>query len=135
MMLGYLALVFGAVLSAVLVYLLWVSFGFCKTNCSVCKGYLKRTTQHKDHYVRRQFYKRYIDFVYEYRVDGKTYVVSGGAPGTKSNLKDCADIVFQKKNPRRAYVHGLTFPIQPIAAALLFLPCVGLLVSGICMVV
>ena len=104
------------------VYLFNRSLGFRRHLCGKCKGYLKETKQLKDVYIGvryARFYKRYIEYVYVYRVDGKEYFLDGGVPGTKNGLRNCVDIIYQKKKPQRAYISDMDFPIESVYACLL----------------
>ena len=115
-------------------YFIFLSAGFRKKHCAKCKGYLVNTIQHENYYSggkAGRFYKRYLDYDYVYRVNRKEYHISGGVPGVKSNMSQVVDIVYQKKNPKLAYIHRLTFPIQPIIALFLFPLCVTLIICGI----
>ena len=99
------------------------SLGFRRHLCGKCKGYLKNTIQLKNVYLPSgsfaRFYKRYIEYVYVYRVDGKEYFVDGGVPGTKNVLRNCVDVIYQKKKPQRAYISDLYGPIEGSYACLL----------------
>ncbi len=131
---GYVALFFGAVIFLIDLYFVYISFGFCKRYCARTKGYLVNTTQHKDIYVggkSGKFYRRYLDYVYVYRVSGKEFRISGGVPGVKSDISRVVDIIYQKKNPQLAYINRLTFPMQPIVALLLSLLWIMLIVCGL----
>ena len=136
-MLGYVALFVGIVIFFFDVYFIFLSAGFRKKHCAKCKGYLVNTIQHKNYYSggkAGKFYKRYLDYDYVYRVNRKEYHISGGVSGVKSNMSQVVDIVYQKKNPKLAYIHRLTFPIQPIIALLLFPLCVMLVICGIILI-
>ena len=114
------------------VYLFCRVLGYRRHLCGKCKGYLKEIKQLKDVYIglrTGRFYKRYIDYAYVYRVDGKEYFIDGGVPGTKNGLRNCVDIIYQKKKPQRAYISDLYGPIEGSVACficpvwLLFLIC------------
>ena len=124
--LGYIKLFVGFVLVLSEIYLIFISVGFRKKHCKRCKGYLVNTIQRKNCYIGpfSRFYKHYIEYDYEYRVNGKEYHTSGSGPGVKSNLRQVVDIVYQKNNPKLAYIHRLTFPMQPIIAIILFPLCI-----------
>ena len=133
-MLGHVVLFVGIILSLAEIYFIFISIGFRKKQCKRCRGYLINTIQHKNHYSGGKcgrFYKSYLDYDYIYRVNGKEYHISGGVPGVKSNISQVVDIVYQKKNPKFAYIHRFTFPIQPIIALLLFPLCVMFVICGI----
>lgn len=128
---GYVSLFLGIVLFLYEVYLLIVTVGYGKKRCAKCKGYLRKTMHYKDKYIGRfvgRFYKHYTDYVYEYTVNGKKYEIFGGFPGTKNNLNNTVDIIYQQKNPKHAYIHKITFPIQPLIMILL-LPLCALFIS------
>ena len=132
--LGSLSLVVGTALFVVTVYLLLVSLGFRKGQCSKCKGYLTATTHHKNKYVggkRGRFYKHYSDYVYEYRVNGQTFTISGGIPGTKSNLNHAVEVIYQKRRPQYAYIRKLTLPVQPLLLLFSIPLCVLFLLCGV----
>ena len=104
------------------IYLFNRSLGYRRHLCGKCKGYLWETKQLKNVYIGRKyagFYKRYIEYVYVYRVDGKEYFIDGSGPGTKNGLRNCVDIIYQKKKPQRAYISDMTFPIESVYACLL----------------
>ena len=105
------------------VYLFYRALGFRRHLCGKCKGYLKNTIQLKNVYLPSgsfaRFYKRYIEYVYVYRVDGKEYLLDGGNPGTKKVLRNSVDIIYQKRKPERAYISDMTFPVESIYACLL----------------
>lgn len=117
--LGRLLLAAAIVVFVAEVYLLFVSLGFRKSKCSKCKGYLKIAQQRQNVYIRRLFYKNYLNYTYEYRVNGKLYSISGGVPGVKGNLKSVVDIRYQQRNPKLAYISHLTIPMKPIIFVLL----------------
>ena len=131
---GYAALFVGIVIFFFDVYFIFLSAGFRKKHCAKCKGYLVNTIQHKNYYSggkAGRFYKRYLDYDYVYRVNRKEYHISGGVPGVKGNMSQVVDIVYQKKDPKLAYIYRLTFPIQPIIALLMFTLCVMFVICGI----
>ena len=137
-MLGYMAIFVGSVLFFLDVYFIYISLGFRKTKCAKCKGYLASTNQHKNHYVggkSGRFYKHYLDYVYVYRVNGTEYHISGGISGTKGNIRSAVDIIYQKNNPKLAYINKLTLPIQPIIAISLFPLWVMIVICGIFLII
>ena len=117
-MLGYVSLSLGAIIFLIDLYLLFASLGYRKKNCRKCKGYLDDTTQLKNVYIggkAKRFYKRWLEYTYTYSVGGKRYRISGGVPGVRNNVKNIVDIVYQTKNPKRAYIDRLTFPLlEPV---------------------
>lgn len=130
---GYVVLFAGTSIFLIDLYFVCISFGFRKTQCGKCKGYLTNIVQQRDVYVgvkSGRFYKHYLDYVYVYRISGKEYRISGGVPGMKSNVRQVVDITYQKKNPKFAYIDRLTFPIQPIVALTLCPLWVMLIVFG-----
>ena len=133
-MLGHVALFVGMIIFLADVYFVFVSIRFRKSQCKRCRGYLVNTVQRKNHYSggkAGRIYKNYSDYDYVYRVDGKEYHICGGVPGVKGNISRVVDIVYQKKNPKLAYIHRLTFPIQPIIAVLLSPLWIALTACGI----
>jgi hypothetical protein len=108
----------GAIIFLLDLYLFFASLGYRKKNCRKCKGYLEDTTQLKNVYIggkASRFYKRWLEYTYVYSVDGKQYRVSGGVPGVRNNVKNIVDIIYQTKNPKRAYIDRLTFPLlEPV---------------------
>ena len=118
------------------VYLLYRALGYRRHLCGKCKGYLKETKQLKNVYIgfkAGRFYKRYIEYVYVYRVDGKEYFVDGGVPGTKNGLRNFVDIIYQKRKPERAYISDMAFPIESVYACLLCPLWIILIICGIFM--
>ena len=135
---GYVTIAVGLLLFLLDLYFFLVSLGFRKNRCQKCKGYLMDTTQYKDFYSggkSGRFYKRYIDYTYVYRVDGKQYFVSDGNPGTKGNLPRTVDVIYQKNHPEFAYIKNLTFPEQPIFAAALCPLWIMLTVCGFLLII
>lgn len=90
------------------VWALWVYFHFKSKYCSKCKGFLRKEQYFKKRKVGGYHSDRYVndwvDSLYTYKVDGKEYGVSGGAHGKKGSSPCTVDIVYQTKNPKRAYV-------------------------------
>lgn len=135
---GYDTILAGSILFFLEVYFIYISLGFRKNKCAICKGFLVSTKQYKNIYVggkTGRFYKRYLDFEYEYRVNGKEYHISGSGLGTKGNLRSAVDITYQKNNPKHAYINKLTLPIQPIVAIVLFPLWVIVVIYGISMII
>ncbi len=135
---GYIAIFVGTVLFVLDVYMAYISLGFRKSNCHKCKGYLVNTNQQMNHYAggkAGRFYKHYLDYEYVYHVNGAEYRISGGVPGTKGNISSSVDIIYQKKNPKLAFVHNLTLPIQPIVAILLLPLWAMILTCGVLLVI
>ena len=133
-MLGYGLLFFGILIFVLNLYFFFISCGFRKNQCKKCKGFLRNTIQHENIYVGMKggrFYKHFLDYLYVYRVNGKEYSISGGVPGTKRNIRPAVEIIYQKKNPKYAYVRGLTFPIQPVIAFLLCPLWILLVICGV----
>lgn len=119
------------------IYLFYVSYGYRRHLCGKCKGYLKNTKQYKNIYRPSAgfaaFYKRYIDYVYVYSVDGKEYFIDGGVPGTKNGLRNCVDVIYQKKKPKRAYIADLYGPIEGAIACLVCPVWIIFIICGIFM--
>ena len=115
-------------------YFAVIAVGYKKKYCSKCKGYLTNTTQRKNVYIggkNGRFYKHYLNFKYTYRVNGKVYEISDGVPGTKNNINSAVDIIYQKRNPKFAYIHNLTIPFEPIITFLLIPVWILLLICAI----
>ena len=99
-------------ISALLLYAsvwsLWVFFHFKPKYCSKCKGFLRKEQYFEKRkvgsYYSDEYTKDWLDSVYVYKIDGKEYSVSGGAHGKKGSSPCTVDIVYQTKNPKRAYV-------------------------------
>ena len=135
---GYVTVAVGIFLFLLDLYFLLISLGFRKTLCEKCKGYLTDTMQYKDVYrggKSGRFYKRFIEYAYVYRVDGKQYSVSGGNSGTKGNLPRTVDVIYQKNHPEFASIKDLTFPEQPIVAAMLCPLWIMLTVCGFLLII
>ena len=135
---GYVAICVGIALFFLDVYLVYISLGFRKNKCNKCKGYLASTSQYRNHYAggkAGRFYKHYLEYVYVYRVNGTEYRIFGGIPGTKENMNSSVDIIYQKRNPKLAYIKKLTFPIQPIVAILLFPLWIMIVMCGIFLII
>ncbi len=135
---GYTVVFVGIMLFLLDIYFVYVTLGFRKNKCNKCKGYLSTITQHKNHYVggkAGRLYDNYLNYVYVYRINGKEYRISGGIPGTKGNISSSVDIIYQKKNPKLAYINKFTFPIQPIVAILLCPLWIMIAICGIFMII
>ena len=119
---GYMTMTIGIFLFFLNLHFFLISLNFRKNRCEKCKGYLTDITQYKDVYrggKSGQFYKRFIDYAYVYRVNGKQYSVTGGNQWGKGDLPRTVDIIYQKNHPAFAYIKGMTFPEQPIVAIML----------------
>ncbi len=130
---GYILLIVGIIIFIIDVYLFFISLNFAKKRCGKCKGFLLNTVQQKNVYVggkSGRFYKHYLNYVYIYRVNGKEYRISGGVSGTKDNISSTADVIYQKNNPKFAYIKNLTLPIQPILALIICPVWIMLMVCG-----
>lgn len=135
---GIAGVIIGVLIFLLDAYFVYVSVGFGEKHCLKCKGYLNRTTQHKNKYVGNltgRIHKNFVNYEYSYTVNGKTYHISGGVPGKENDLSRVVDITYQKRNPRYSYVKNLTFPIQPAVAAALCPLWIILVVCGVNMVV
>ena len=118
----YLVLTVFLIIFLIDLYFTVVSLGYRKKYCAKCKGYLLNTQQRRDVYIggaTGRFYKHYLDYKYTYKINGKTYEISDGTPGTKKNIPYCVDIIYQKKNPKFAYIKNLTIPFEPVIAFIL----------------
>ena len=118
---GYVILIIGTIVFLFDLYLAFVSLNFQKKRTKRVKGYLTATKSSKNVYRRgrNHFYKHYATFVYNYRVNGKLYQTSGGVPAKKGVLPSVAEIIYQKRNPKLAYVDQLSKPIYPVLCLLL----------------
>ena len=117
---GYVILIIGSIVFLIDLYLALVSLNFQKKRTKSVRGYLTTTKSSKDVYKRgNHFYKHYVTFVYNYRVNGKLYQASGGVPCKKGNLPSVVEIIYQKWNPKLAYVNQLSRPIHPFLCLLL----------------
>ncbi len=126
------SLIAGICLLSLDIYLFYVASGYRRHLCGKCKGYLKNTKQlHNVHKGGKfgRFYKTYIDYVYVYRVGGTEYFIEDGRPGTKNDLRYTVDIIYQKKNPKRAYIEGLNLHFE---ASIAFLLCPVWIMFVIC---
>lgn len=128
---GYIILLIAIIVLLIDLYFAFVSIEFLKKRCGKCKGYLVRTIQHKNIYIRRHFYRHYLDFVYVYRVNEKEYNLAGRVPATKSMVRSVVEVIYQKKNPKLAYIKNLTIPNQPIISILLCPAWIILVVLGV----
>ncbi len=134
MILPYVFCFFGICFLIAAVILTVISAGFRRSNTLQTIGYLEKTNTQHNVYIggkTGRWYKNWTDYSYVYRVDGKKYTLSNGAPGKQDNLKNTVTVVYQIKHPKYAYIKDLTFPIQPVFAALLFFMSACLLVPGI----
>lgn len=89
--------------------------GFRKGNTKKTNGYLNTVNHERNVYVgykHGRFYKHWIRYTYTYKVNGKTFSLSGGSPGKPHNIDRVARVVYQKKNPKYAYVEKYIFPEQ-----------------------
>ena len=114
-----LELVIGFVLLIVSIYNFYIFYGFRKDNIKKVNGYLQSTKSEKNVYKGGKvgrWHKNWVNFVYSYNVNGKIHTVSGGVSGTKQNLKTAVSVVYQKRHPERAYIKGLTIPMNIIYA-------------------
>ena len=129
---GIVGIAIGAGLGALTLYLLWVWSRYRPPHSAKCHGYLRNRQYSKEkwigHYNKRKV-QDWVDYVYTYTVDGKLYFVEDGVHGKNENIPKTVTVIYQKKNPKRAYIERMTFPTEPLFAvftgffALLFLVC------------
>ena len=133
---GIFFLLVSVVIFAVEVWLLYVSLHFRSKHCGKCKGYLHQQKHTKDAKVglySTRYIKNLLEFVYAYRVNGVEYRIESSTEGKHGDIPMMVDVVYQIKNPKRAYIKTdkLTFPIQPVVCVILFPFFVLFLLCGI----
>ena len=114
-----LELIIGLVLLIIAFYNFAIFYGFRKENIKKVNGYLQSTESEKNVYKGGKvghWHKNWVNFVYSYNANGKIHTISGGVSGTKQNLNTVVNVVCQKNHPERAYIKGLTMPMNIIYA-------------------
>lgn len=123
----------GSALLTLSVWMFSMHIGFRGSRAASTTGWLKASDHRKNVYSggkAGRFYKHWTDCVYVYRVDGREYSVSVGAPGVPGDFSGCARIVYQKKHPQRAYVASLSQPVHFAAIAIVALGFAALSVAA-----
>lgn len=127
-------LIIGIILLLFAVYNLIVFIGFRKSNIETINGYLTNTVSEKNVYKgghNGRWHKNWVSYVYSYRVNGISYTIEGDGSGTKQGLSTVVKIIYQKKHPKRAYIKGMTIPMNIIYAIALFVIAIMLLIPSI----
>ena len=117
------SLIVGIVLLLFAIHNLIVFIGFRKSNIENTNGYLTETIGEKNVYKggrNGRWHKNWVNYFYSYRVNGISYIIEGGCSGTKQGLRTSVKIIYQKKHPKRAYIKGMTIPMNIIYAIALF---------------
>lgn len=130
----FLSLLIGILLLIIAFYNFIVFVGFRKNNVKNVNGYLQSTKSEKNVFKggrNGRLHKNWVNYVYSYRVDEKSYTISGGISGTKQNLNTVVKVIYQKKHPEKAYIKNLTFPMQIIYAILVFVIAMMLIIPSI----
>ena len=128
------SLIVGIVLLLFAICNLIVFLGFRKENIETANGYLTETISEKNVYKgghNGRWHKNWVNYVYSYRVNGISYTIEGGGSGTKQGLSTVVKIIYQKKHPKRAYIRGMTIPMNIIYAIALFVIAIMLLIPSI----
>ncbi len=105
------------------------SLGFCRSYTAQITGYLKETKRQIGGRLGRGRTET-TEAIYSYRVEGIEHVVSLRAPYRPCDFQKTVCVIYQKKHPSRSYIKGLTVPIHPIAAGMVFLLSVLFAVSA-----
>ena len=138
MILPYVFLLLGAISFASAFTFLMIAIGFRRSTTSKTNGFLERTNRKQNVYIggiSGKWYKSWLDYTYVYRVDDKQYTVSGGLPGKPEKMKTAVTVIYQKKHPNFSYIQGITFPIQPIIAVMLFVVSSAFFIPGIILLI
>ena len=138
MILPYVFLLLGAISFSLAFIFLMIAIGFRHSTTSKTNGYLERINRKQNVYIggiSGRWYKSWLDYTYIYRVDGKQYTVSSGTPGKPNNMKTVVAVIYQKKHPDFSYIKGITFPVQPIIAVMLFVVSSLFLIPGIILLI
>ena len=133
--LGLAAVVLGAGLGALALRLLWVWSRYRPPHSAKCRGYLRNQQYFKEKRIAKQAVKDWVDYVYAYTVDGRTYFLKDGMHGKNESIPKTVTVIYQKKHPQRAYIERMTFPHEPVFAVLAGLFAVLFLVGGILMMI
>ncbi len=128
--LGWLIFALGLFCLALFIRYTLLSFGYRKKNLAKVRAYLKHTDLRHNVYQKadRKWHKNWIHFTYAYRIDGIAYTVSGEKPGVRGDLNTSETVCYQKNRPQLSYIPALTYPQQPILAA------ISLLAAFVCSV-
>ena len=122
--LSIISLLFSLIIAVIEIWLIYVSYCFRPKYCKKCKGFLYQQKHIKNAKVGLyggRYIKDYLEFTYSYRVDGIEYRIASGTGGKKGDLPSTVDIVYQQKNPKRAYIKtkNLSTPFYPIVSIVL----------------
>ena len=133
--LGLASLILGAGLGALTLRLLWVWSRYRPPYSAKCRGYLRNQRYSKEKRIAKQAVKDWVDYVYAYTVDGRTYLLKDGAHGKNENIPKTVTVIYQKKRPDRAYIKGMTVPHEPVWVMAAGILAVLFLVSGILLMI
>lgn len=128
------SLISGGILLLLCAVFTYISLGFSKKRTAEAAGFLSVCDSQTNVYKGGRAGKRYrhwVEYAYRYTVDGREYRVGGANPGQPHEMRRTATVVYQIRHPGRAYIRDLTFPMQPFAAAALFVLGTILLICGI----
>lgn len=124
----------GVVMMILSMRFLYISLHFLKSKTSQTLGFLA-SSEHKRNVYKGgkagRFYKDWMEYSYNYRVNGKEYEISCSNSGKPANIARVVTVTYQTKRPKYAYIKGLTFPLQPVASAVLFVFAAVFIICGV----
>ena len=126
----------GSVLLVLSLPFIYISLGFRFGKMSKTRGYLSQHKHEKNVYKggkAGRWYKHWMEYTYQYRVDGNEYRVNGSNPGKPNEIPKTVLILYQTKHPQYAYAKNLTLPTQPFVAAVCLILGLLFLICGVCM--
>lgn len=128
---GIVGIAIGVGLGALTLRLLWVWSRYRPPHSAKCHGYLRNRQYSKEKWVVKRKVKDWVDYAYTYTVDGELYFIEDGIHGKNENIPKTVTVIYQKKNPKRAYIERMTFPTEPLFAVFTGFFALLLLVCGV----
>ena len=121
----------GAGLGVLALHLLRIWSRYRPPHSAKCHGYLRNRQYSKEKWVVKRKVKDWVDYAYTYTVDGELYFIEDGIHGKNESIPKTVTVIYQKKNPKRAYIERMTFPTEPLFAVFTGFFALLFLVSGV----
>lgn len=105
---GFIFILISMIIFVFEIWFIYIALNFCPKYCKICKGFLREQKHTKNQRaggrLNSMYIKDYLEFVYAYRVDGVEYFIKNGVAGKRGDLPTIVEVVYQIRNPKRAYI-------------------------------
>jgi hypothetical protein len=102
--------------------------GFRKSNQASVTAYLGSTKTDKKVFIGHPFSGKWHNHwtlcVYTYHVNGKSYTIKAGRPGTKADIPKKVTSIFQRTAPKNAFIQEFTSAPSPWGLLFILLGCI-----------